>query len=147
MTKLQSYKVRLLSILEKMENSTFLNTGIATNAGEEKLLHALLIATAKGDRLISTRIADKIGLTRSAVSQMVTKLEERGVVQRVAAENDKKIAYIEFTEKTADLIAEQDERCSKFFKSAINELGEDSLEKMFEMFEELLEKVGEERNP
>lgn len=142
-TKTQRYKARMLAILEKMGKCTFLNTGIATNAGEEKLLHVVLLATVNGERVISTEIADRIGLTRSAVSQIVTKLESRGIVKRVAAEDDKKIAYIEFTEQSKERIAAQDSQCSNFFKRISSEFGDESIEKILGLYEDFIDKICE----
>jgi DNA-binding MarR family transcriptional regulator len=49
--------------------------------------------------LISTRLADRLGITRSAISQIVGKLEECGAVRRVPDAVDRKIAYVELTEE------------------------------------------------
>ena len=69
---------------------------------ELRLIAEILSATYEGKRLISTQLADMLGITRSAVSQIVNNLEKRNVVKRVADDVDRKIAYIELTEEAME---------------------------------------------
>ena len=71
------------------------------NNTEIRLLNEIYYATAMGERLISTQLATRLAITRSAVSQMVAKLEKDGVLRRVADDVDRKIAYVELTEEAA----------------------------------------------
>ena len=70
------------------------------NNTEIRLMSEIGYAACCGERLISTQLATRLGLTRSAVSQIVGKLEKEGVVRRVDDEVDRKIAYVELTEKS-----------------------------------------------
>ncbi|MFQ7077253.1 MAG: MarR family transcriptional regulator [Christensenellaceae bacterium] len=47
------------------------------------LLGEVILAGYDGKRIISTQLVARLGVTRSAVSQMVNKLEARGIVRRV----------------------------------------------------------------
>ena len=111
------------------------------NTSELRMLDEILRSAVRGTRLISTQIAKKIGLTRSAVSQMVNRLEERGVVKRVPDAVDRKIAYIELSNKAIEQLKKQKESYCLFVEDVIQEFGEENLEKLFSMLERFGETV------
>ena len=51
------------------------------NGTELRLLSEVIYANSKGERLISTRLAKRLNVTRSAISQIVNNLEKRGIVK------------------------------------------------------------------
>lgn len=48
------------------------------NNTEMRLIGTIILNDECGKKLISTQIADNLGITRSAVSQIVNKLEKKG---------------------------------------------------------------------
>lgn len=48
-------------------------------------------------------MAQKLNVTQSAVTQMVTKLEKKGYVQRSKAADDKRVTVVSLTEKGVEL--------------------------------------------
>ncbi|MBQ8406414.1 MAG: MarR family transcriptional regulator [Clostridia bacterium] len=89
--------------------------------------------------MISTQIAKKIGLTRSAVSQMVNRLEERGIVKRVPDDVDRKIAYIELSEYAQEKYENERNTYAQFVSSLIQEFGKEKLDKLLELFDNFVE--------
>ena len=65
---------------------------------EYALLNELVVLKIAGEKVISTQLAKRLNVTRSAVSQIVNNLEKQGVIKRVAVKNDKKSSYVELTE-------------------------------------------------
>ncbi|MBQ8427825.1 MAG: MarR family transcriptional regulator, partial [Clostridia bacterium] len=90
---------KIFLIIKKMEDAMQPGKNTPFNGTELRLLKELMLARMENERLISTQIATKLGVTRSSVSQMVNKLEKQGVVYRQADEVDRKIAYIMMTEE------------------------------------------------
>lgn len=86
--------------------------------------------------LISAEIARRLKVTRSAVSQIVCKLEERGIIERVPAGDDKKIAYIKLTDKTVELFNEQLKHVNKFMEGVVEEYGENKLKELIRSYDE-----------
>ena len=66
--------------------------------------------------------------TRSAVSQMVKKLESKGVVRRVPDSRDKKIAYIELSDKARSIYEESRARVNGLLERIVAKLGEEKVE-------------------
>lgn len=93
------------------------------NNTEMQMMREIVSAKEEGRRVISSRLAKTLGVTRSAVSQMVNKLESRGVVCRVPDEKDRKIAYIELSECALDLYGELKKRVSHIMDVVIAKLG------------------------
>jgi len=72
------------------------------NNTEMRLIGCVIVHNEMGKEIISTQIAESLGITRSAVSQMVNRLEERGVVKRIPSEYDRKISFIRLTDSALE---------------------------------------------
>ena len=100
MKKEESYLNEIFLMIQKAEKLTVTDKKTSFNNIEMRLIGEILSSAYVGRRLISTQLATRLGVTRSAISQIVNKLEERGVVKRVSDSVDRKIAYIELTEES-----------------------------------------------
>ena len=139
------YLHKIFSLMKRKDvqtrngNKKFSNT-------ELRLLAELLSAKYEGKRLISTRIAEVIGVTRSAVSQMVNKLEAEGIVKRVADAVDKKIAYIEITEEALSLYNNELEELKNFTAEVVEKFGEEKFQTLCSLFEEFTDCLAERKS-
>ena len=106
------------------------------NNTEMRLISEILDAKYKGERLISTQIAKKLGVTRSAISQIVNRLEAQGILQRVADEVDRKIAYIEITENALEMYGDDLKICVDFVGRVVERFGVEKVNNMCAAFEE-----------
>ena len=64
----------LYSIARRLESAQLFNHAFPFNNTEMQLIKEILRAKETGGRMISSRLAKVLGITRSAVSQMVSKL-------------------------------------------------------------------------
>jgi DNA-binding MarR family transcriptional regulator len=108
------------------------------NRTELRLLSEVVAAQYEGERVISTQLAKRIGVTRSAVSQMVANLEEKGVLRRVASPVDKKIAYVEVAEEALETYGEELSEALAFLGDVVEEFGEDNFAQMCKLFREFV---------
>lgn len=115
------------------------------NNTEMRLITEILDAKYKGERLISTQLAKKLGVTRSAISQIVNHLEEQGVVKRVADDVDRKIAYIEATDKMLEEYNADIAICTEFMGKLVRDFGEDDFYKMCELLNNFMMKMEMEK--
>ena len=139
----EKYVYMLFSLLKKKEEILLPEKEMHFSSTEIRLLFEILSAKYEGRRLISTQLATLLGVTRSAVSQIVNHLEKRGVVKRVADDVDRKIAYIEITEEAMARYQEDLSKCQAFTSRVIDEFGEENFQTMFTLlteFTDLLEK-------
>ena len=107
----------IYAIGKRLEELKIFHRAMPFNNTEMQMMREIIAAKERGSRVISSGLAKLLGITRSAVSQMVKKLESKGVVRRVPDSRDKKIAYIELSEK-ARSIYEESRGSTAFWKGS-----------------------------
>ena len=134
--KNERYLARLFSMLRNRENMLVVDKKVHFNNTELRMICEILAAKYENKRLISTQLAKLLGITRSAVSQIVNRLEERGIVKRVADDVDRKIAYIELSEDIVNLYREDLQQYLACVGTIVQEFGEDKFDTMCDLVEE-----------
>lgn len=117
----------IYSICKKFEEMRLSSKKIPFNNSELQLLRQIIVAGQQGERLISSDIARRLGITRSAVSQMVNKLEQKDVVHRVPDEHDRKIAYIELSSNAYKYYERLRGDTNYFLEKLIDKIGENEM--------------------
>ncbi|MBQ7923773.1 MAG: MarR family transcriptional regulator [Clostridia bacterium] len=133
--KEETYLAKIFSMLKARNRIVFHDGKTHFNDTELRLLSEIVSAMYEGNRLISTQLADLLGITRSAISQIVNRLEEQGVVQRVADEVDRKIAYIVLADGVLETYGEDLEICFRFLHEVVGKFGEERFFRMCDDFE------------
>ena len=111
------------------------------NRTELRLVSEVIAAQYEGERVISTQLAKRLGITRSAVSQMVAKLEAEGVLRRLPSEHDKKIAYVEIAEDALEQYGDELDKALGLLGDIVNEFGEEKFTRMCGLFREFVTTV------
>ena len=135
----------LFSLFKAKEQTYSYGEKTYFNNTEIRLIGEILSAKYEGRRLISTRLADNLGVTRSAISQIVNKLEEEGIVERIPDDVDRKIAYIDVTEKALEKYGADFKLCANFVENIVKKFGEAKFEKMCGMFEDFFKMLQSEK--
>ena len=115
------------------------------NDTELRLLNEIIMAEREGKRLISTQLASRLGVTRSAVSQIVNRMEQNGVVQRVADALDRKVAYIVMTDETMQSYQAELKTVKTFIGKAVKSYGVEKFNTLCEMMDEFLDAIEQEK--
>ena len=137
--KNEEYLSKIFSILRKRDEIVIVDKKTFFNKTELRLIGEIVSAQTEGKHLISTQLAKRLGVTRSAISQIVNRLETRGVVIRVADEKDKKIAYVELSDSIAEKYGEDISRSLEFIGKVVKEFGEDKFNQLYELFVSFIE--------
>ena len=133
--KNEEYLAKVFALIRSRDEIAFADTKTHFNKTELRLINEVIATNTAGKRVISTQLAKLLGVTRSAVSQIVNRLEGRGIVKRVADDVDRKIAYVEISSDIIQMYGE-DIRCMlAFVGSLVAEFGEDNFNKMCQLFE------------
>lgn len=141
----EKYLKAVFSFLRRNERMVLSDKMTHFNSTEIRLIGEILTAKAEGYRLISTQLADLLGITRSAVSQIVNRLEAKGIVKRVADDVDRKIAYIEVTEATEHAYEKDLNACKTFIGNVVEKFGKDNFETMCVLFDSFMDTLEAER--
>ena len=129
--KREEYLSKLFTMLRKRDDMIVIPNKTCLNKTEFRLISEVASAKALGERYISTQLAKRLGITRSAISQIVNNLVERNIVKRVPDEIDQKIAYIELTDGILEQYKPDIDACLDFVESLVEEFGEDRFNKMY----------------
>ena len=146
LTANEKYMQTLYETVKKRERFAITNKATNFNDTELALLAEIISAAYEGERLISTQLADRLGITRSAVSQIVNRLEKDGIVKRVADEVDRKIAYIDFTEKAIEVYQHDWKLCQQYVGKVVKRFGEERFYQLCSLSSEFLELLEEEKH-
>lgn len=118
----------IYAIGKRLEELKIFHRAMPFNNTEMQMMREIIAAKERGSRVISSGLAKLLGITRSAVSQMVKKLESKGVVRRVPDSRDKKIAYIELSEKARSIYEESRARVNGLLERIVAKLGAEKVE-------------------
>ena len=141
----EKYLKAVFSFLRRNERMVLSDKMTHFNSTEIRLIGEILTAKAEGYRLISTQLADLLGITRSAVSQIVNRLEAKGIVKRVADDVDRKIAYIEVSKETELAYDKDIKACGEFIGEVVEKFGKDNFETMCVLFDSFMDALESER--
>ncbi len=118
----------IYAIGKRLEELKIFHRAMPFNNTEMQMMREIIAAKERGSRVISSGLAKLLGITRSAVSQMVKKLEAKGVVRRVPDSRDKKIAYIELSENARSIYEESRARVNGLLERIVAKLGAEKVE-------------------
>ncbi len=99
-------------------------------------IHTIVMVT-EFPRLNVTELAEKLGVTKGAVSQVVGKLEKKGYLKRVKDVSNDRVVRVIPTKKGKTVVKSRHE---KFFKPFLDHMGSMSFGQVA-VFNEVLEKI------
>ena len=134
--KNEQYLLKLFSLMREREGIAIQDKNTHFKSTELRMLNEILLAKYNGERLISAEISRRLGITRSAVSQIVNDLEKRKVIVRLPDSIDKKIAYIEIADGVLETYREDIEKAGTFASKLIAQFGEEKFNQMYALFTE-----------
>lgn len=135
--EINEYLVKFFQIAKGIESvQLFPQTAELSNT-EFRMLREICLEAEKDKNIISSELARRLGVTRSAISQIVTKLEKQGIVRRTASDNDKKIAYIQLSDNARTIFEAQCEQANALIEKVVNDYGEKRMDQLLTMFSDL----------
>lgn len=93
----------------------------------------------KMESCTSTRLAEVFDVKKSAITAIITRMWEKGLVQRTRDENDRRVVYLSLTEKGKVLFDMTEERIYKLVESFITKFEQEEIKQFIETFERLNE--------
>ena len=139
----REYLHAIFGMVREVQLATSMQQNESFNSTEIRLMNEIVYAQAQGERLISTKLADRLGITRSAVSQIVGKLEADGAVRRVADDVDRKIAYVELTEAVMEKYKDVAGDYINFTGMVVARMGANKMDKFLTLAQEFSKAVDE----
>lgn len=103
-------------------------------AGEFFFLQRIHELSGEGEVRVS-RLRDAMSMTMPAVSQFVRTLEEKGLVQRENAPNDRRVTLVTVTPKGKQVLLSSQQHFNQMLDRLIQQYGPEELEKLIQMLE------------
>lgn len=133
--EINEYLVKLFTVIKDVESLDLFAFGARFSKTEFRLLREVVLEGEKGKRIISSELSKRLGVTRSAVSQIVTKFENENVLKRVASPTDRKIAYIELSDEAYAVFEEQCKQANKLMDEVAKRYGKDRLQQLIDDYD------------
>lgn len=137
--EINEYLLKLFHLVKDLGDIDFFWGKAKLSRTEFRILWEVANEQCEGRDIISSELARRIGITRSAVSQIVAKLEKNGIVKRVGSEYDRKIAYIRLTDEAKETFLQQARQANEFAEHVLAEFGRERLDKLLDESREFSE--------
>ena len=95
----------------------------------------------KEEQLTMSEAGELLGLCRSAMSQLVARLERKGMVRREIVMCDRRKTTIKLTAKTQSIIVQIKSGIEENLKKVIDILGEEKTDEFINLYEKYVEAV------
>ena len=134
--EINEYLLKLFQTLKEMEDLSLFSDAAKLSGTEFRMIREIVLEWEKGRDIISSELARRLGVTRSAVSQIVTKLEKRDIVKRVASDKDRKIAYVRLSDRCFAIFEEQCKEANAIMERVVGDLGEEKVKLLISVYDE-----------
>lgn len=124
------YAMQLFGIMRTVDELKLFGDPTRLSRTELKLVMEVLAERSKGRDIISSELAKRLGITRSAISQIVTKLEEKDILVRADAPDDRKIAYIRLSDRAIEAFERQCREIDELFTACSEKFGKDRMQRL-----------------
>ncbi|QXJ32761.1 MarR family winged helix-turn-helix transcriptional regulator [Saccharolobus shibatae] len=144
------YKVKYLTVILATKYSEVwdLITGLTRkiNKDTDKALEQIglsyfefkvMCALEEEGKVPMSRIAEKYMLTKAGLTSIIDRLEEKELVRRVRSESDRRVIYVELTEKGREKLMESRKIFLNVLSSFLSKLSEDEIKELERIFSKL----------
>ena len=139
--EINEYLIKFIQTIKSVEEVDLFAASAKLSRTEFRMIREILIEREKGKEIISSELARRLGITRSAVSQLVTKMEKEGIVKRTSAPDDKKIAYVQLSERSLAVFEEQCRLANEIMERVVELLGEEKVKNLISAYDEFCRTV------
>lgn len=137
-------KKQLASIIERYEKAMFtvtrrINAAIRERALEELTLeqYSVLRYMHQRERCTSTEIADIFCVGKSSVTAIVTRLADKGFIERIPDDTDRRVTLLRPTAEGRKLVTAMEERIQELLSGLMRHFDKSEALQFIETFEKL----------
>lgn len=130
---------RLFQRAARLYSETAFDKSVAYGHKGLTLYHTALISNLDVDGTRITTLADRAGITKQAMGQLVNDLEKRGYVRREQDPNDKRATLIQFTERGWEFLQDAFEIKKEIEAEYAQILGDDGMKTLRDLLYQLLD--------
>ncbi|MBM7692672.1 DNA-binding MarR family transcriptional regulator [Peribacillus deserti] len=94
----------------------------------------------------STELAEVFEVKKSAITAIINRLWEKGLIQRTRDQKDRRVVYLTLTDKGNILFRKTENRIHKLVESLINKFEQEEIEKFLKTYEKLNQVLTESKD-
>lgn len=138
--RLEELRTRLYDLMGRFRRERYVPAEMLCGMthAEMQIIRSVAIASENGEPLRPSVMARRFGVTPSAVSQSVKKLEMQGYVERIRCDEDSRSVALTLTEKGEDLAVRGRAAHEAFMNEMFAFVGTERIEQLIETLEALL---------
>lgn len=87
----------------------------------------------------SSELAEVFEVKKSAITAIINRMWEKGLIQRTRDENDRRVVYLTLTDKGKELYLKTEERITRLVESFITSFDQQEIEQFIKTYEKLNE--------
>lgn len=127
--ELRSAYEDLLSAVSKMHYLSHLTRHLVEGVTpvEMRVLVVVLFSTEREEEVRPSLLSSSLGTTKSALSQVLRSLEEKGLISRRRSERDSRAVTVELTERGRATLEEIRDECDREMTELVDYIGLDDL--------------------
>lgn len=111
------------------------------------MLKMINIDTSKTEGVTISTLSERLEITKSAVSQMINVLEDKGYVKRITTKSDRRIVYVRLTEMGEQSLEKSLQSLLKSLNQVFEKMGEEDTEILFRLLNKLYLIVSDYKKP
>lgn len=99
--------------------------------------HYMLRYMSQAKTCTSTELAAAFNVKKSAITAIITRLHEKGLIERDRDENDRRVVYLTLSDKGHELFEKAENRIHTLVESFINKFDPEEITQFIETYEKL----------
>lgn len=99
--------------------------------------HYMLRYINQANLCTSSELAEVFNVKKSAITAIITRMFEKGLIERTRDENDRRVVYLTLTDKGNDMYEKAEDRIHKLVESFINKFDPLEIKQFIETYEKL----------
>ena len=138
--------VQLRELMNKMKNTLIKFQPMEKlSIGEVALLNVIHISSVRGERTTSSKLSDKLNISKPAASRMLNVVEEKGLIERISEKEDRRRVFIELTTYGKELYEKEINEYQDVCYEIVEKMGNKEMEELLELgnkfFDIILEEI------
>lgn len=108
--------------------------------------HYVLRYISKSEECTSSELADAFEVNKSAITAIINRMADKGLIKRTRDENDRRVVYLTLTEEGNTLYHTCQEKIQFLVESIITQFEESEIKNFINTFEKLAEILANKEN-
>lgn len=104
--------------------------------------HATLRYIKKTNNCTSSELADVFDVNKSAITAIINRLTDKGLITRTRDQSDRRVVYLTLTDLGEDLFQKSEQKINHLVGHFITQFNEDEIERFISTYEKLANILG-----